>query len=94
MYICRGGEVLESVQIRTGGKGGSKNIDFIVYVLYRWPLSSCKNEYTPQAKNFLDSLKKSTNLFVENFYNRFQFLDFNVPFQVTVERRKNFMGRM
>ena len=47
-----------------------------------------------RQKNFPDSLEKSAQFFIENFYDRFQFLDFNVPFQVTVGRSKAFMGRM
>ena len=37
----RGGEgVLYSVQVHTGGGGGSKFMVFIAYILYGWPLSS------------------------------------------------------
>ena len=36
-----------------------------------WPLSSCKNVCTPQAKNILDSLEKMTHFFGEIFYDRF-----------------------
>ena len=47
-----------------------------------------------RQKNFLGSLEKLTHFSVENFYDRFQFLDFIVAFQVTVEESKTFMERM
>ena len=36
-----------------------------------WPLSSCKNVCTPQAKNVLHSPEKMSHFFVKIFYDRF-----------------------
>ena len=53
--------VLESVQVRTGGRGGSKFRVFIAYVLNGWPLKELAEK----------RLKNDIFEFVKIFLNRY-----------------------